>query len=111
VQLIGDLRAEWEALGDRIPGFDAEFEPQARADEAACRLTTVPGIGTINATALVATIKIRLSRYKGASPGGIKVPGRITEVVCPDHTDKLGRIVRIFPIDKATERVDDLLKR
>jgi transposase len=55
-QLVSDLREEWQALDDRITAFDTEFVSLARTDEAALRLTTVPGIGSINATALVAAV-------------------------------------------------------
>jgi transposase len=55
-QLINDLREEWETLDDRIAAFDAEFMALARADEAARRLMSVPGIGALNATALVAAV-------------------------------------------------------
>jgi transposase len=55
-RLIEDLRSEWRALDERIAAFDAEFVRMAREDEAARRLTTIPGIGTINATALAAAV-------------------------------------------------------
>jgi transposase len=55
-QLISDLREEWQALDARIKAFDREFVARARADESTRRLTTVPGIGSINATALVAAV-------------------------------------------------------
>jgi len=55
-QLVSDLREEWQVLDDRIAVFDTEFVSQARMDEATRRLTTVPGIGSINATALVAAV-------------------------------------------------------
>ena len=55
-QLVSDLREEWQALDDRITAFDTEFVFQARTDAAARRLATVPGIGSINATALVAAV-------------------------------------------------------
>lgn len=54
--LIEDLRAEWRTLDGRIAAFDAEFIRMARDNEAARRLMTIPGIGTINATALVAAV-------------------------------------------------------
>lgn len=54
--LIEDLRAEWRSLDERIGAFDAEFVRMAREDEAARRLATIPGIGVINTTALVATV-------------------------------------------------------
>ena len=49
--LIEDLRAEWRVLDERIAVFDGEFVRMARDDEAVRRLTKIPGIGTINATA------------------------------------------------------------
>jgi transposase len=54
--LLADMRAEWQALDRRIAAFDAEFTELARADAAARRLATIPGIGVLNATALVAAV-------------------------------------------------------
>jgi transposase len=54
--LIEDQRAEWRELDRRIQAFDEEFASQARTDEAARLLTTIPGIGPLNATALVAAV-------------------------------------------------------
>jgi transposase len=55
-QLISDLREGWRTLDNRISSFDAELVSLARTDEAARRLASVPGIGSINATALVAAV-------------------------------------------------------
>ena len=55
-RLIEDLRSEWRALDERIAAFDAEFVSMARNDETVRRLMTIPGIGTINATALAAAV-------------------------------------------------------
>jgi transposase len=54
--LIEDMRMEWRELDRRITALTAEFVAQARNDEAACRLTTIPGFGALSATALVAAI-------------------------------------------------------
>ncbi|NPD69646.1 IS110 family transposase (plasmid) [Lichenicola cladoniae] len=54
--LVDDLRLEWGELDRRIEGFDAEFAAKARTDETARLLTTIPGIGPLNATALAAAI-------------------------------------------------------
>jgi transposase len=54
--LIDDLRAEWRELDRRIEAYDDEFAALARADETARRLTSIPGIGVLNATALMAAI-------------------------------------------------------
>src|SRR3954470_22295648 len=54
--LVEDMRAEWRELDRRIGVLDDEFAARARADEAARRLATIPGIGVLSATALVAAI-------------------------------------------------------
>ena len=54
--LIEDLRAEWRGLDRRILAFDEGFALQARTDETARLLMTIPGIGPLNATALVAAV-------------------------------------------------------
>lgn len=55
-QLMVDIRMEWTELDSRIDAFDDEFVDLARTDEAARRLVTIPGIGALNATALVAAV-------------------------------------------------------
>jgi len=55
-QLIDDMRAEWLKLDQRITSLDIEFAARARNDAAARRLATIPGIGVLNATALVAAV-------------------------------------------------------
>jgi transposase len=54
--LINDMRSKWGKLDRRICAFDNEFAARAREDEGARRLATIPGIGVLNATALVAAI-------------------------------------------------------
>src|SRR4029434_6716683 len=51
-----DMRAEWRGLDERITSFDDELAERARADDAARRLVTIPGIGVLTATALVAAV-------------------------------------------------------
>ena len=55
-RLIEDMRAEWLELDRRIAAFDNEFAACARNDTDARRLATIPGIGVLNATALVAAV-------------------------------------------------------
>jgi transposase len=55
-QLVIDTRAEWQDLDRRIAALNAEFVELTRSDAAARRLTTIPGVGVLNATALVAAI-------------------------------------------------------
>jgi transposase len=54
--LIDNMRAQWRELDRRIADLDDEFAERARMDQAARRLTTIPGIGVLNATALIAAI-------------------------------------------------------
>jgi transposase len=55
-RLIDDMRVEWAELDRRISALDEEFAASARTDPDAKRLATIPGIGVLNATALVAAI-------------------------------------------------------
>jgi len=54
--LLLDIRAEWSELDRRIDVLDQEFAELARTDEVARRLTSIPGVGALNATALVAAV-------------------------------------------------------
>ena len=54
--LLDDMLDQWRALDTRIKALDDEFAEMARRDPAARRLATIPGIGVMNATALVAAI-------------------------------------------------------
>lgn len=50
-RVLLDLLAD---LDERIASLDKEIERRAREDETTRRLTTIPGIGPLNATALTA---------------------------------------------------------
>jgi transposase len=54
--LIEDMRAQWCELDRRIAELDKGLAGWARNEEAARRLMTIPGIGVLNATALIAAI-------------------------------------------------------
>lgn len=54
--LLADLHDEWAGLDQRIKAYDDELAALTREDEQARRLATIPGIGVINATALLAAI-------------------------------------------------------
>lgn len=54
--LIEDMLVRWRDLDTRIGAFDTEFAAAARQDEGARRLTSIPGIGALNATALAAAV-------------------------------------------------------
>ncbi len=55
-KLLEDLRDEWSGLDRRIKAYDEELATLTREDAQARRLATIPGIGVINATALLAAV-------------------------------------------------------
>jgi transposase len=54
--LACEIQEEWTDLDRRVAALDREFVEHARADEAARRLVSIPGIGTMTATALRAAV-------------------------------------------------------
>ena len=56
ILLVEDARTQWAELDRRIAAFDAEFIRWAKENEDARRLATIPGVGAIIASALVAAV-------------------------------------------------------
>ena len=56
LRIIEDLAGDWRRLDERIEGLSSEIETLARQDKACERLMTVPGIGPIISSAMVAAI-------------------------------------------------------
>src|SRR5262252_5152569 len=56
LRLVEDLAADWRHLDERIEGLSGEIERLARQDKSCERLMTVPGIGPIISSAMVAAI-------------------------------------------------------
>ena len=56
LRVIEELMADWRRLDERIEGLSEEIEAVARQDPACERLMTVPGIGPIISSAMVAAI-------------------------------------------------------
>ena len=56
MRIIEDLAGDWRRLDERIEGLSAEITALARQDAACARLMTVPGIGPIISSAMVAAI-------------------------------------------------------
>ena len=54
--LIEDMVDQWRAIDARIATFDAEFAEFAHQDASMKLLSTIPGIGPLNATAFVASV-------------------------------------------------------
>jgi transposase len=56
LRLLEDLAVDWRRFDERIEAVSAEIEALAQADESCQRLMTVPGIGPIISSAVVAAI-------------------------------------------------------
>jgi transposase len=56
MRIIEDLAGDWRRLDERIEGLSDEIEAVAHHDPACERLMTVPGIGPIISSAMVAAI-------------------------------------------------------
>ena len=56
LRIIEGLAEDWRRLDERIEGLSSEIETLARQDQACRRLMTVPGIGPIISSAMVAAI-------------------------------------------------------
>jgi len=82
--LLAQLQLELEQLAARIAQIDAVIEQEARENEACQRLTTIPGVGPVTATALIGAIgngsafgKGRdLSTWMGIVPGEFTTGGK-----------------------------------
>ena len=56
IVLVTDARAQWAELDRRIAAFDTEFVRWVKDNQEARQLMTIPGIGAIVASALIAAI-------------------------------------------------------
>ncbi|MEE4239148.1 MAG: IS110 family transposase [Anderseniella sp.] len=56
LMLVRDMRTQWLELDRRISAFEDEFVAYAKENDDARRLITIPGVGVITATALIAAI-------------------------------------------------------
>lgn len=63
--LIEDIRAEWRELDTRIKGLDDELIATAKTVDNCRRLCEIPGIGALNATALMAAVSNGAAFGKG----------------------------------------------
>src|SRR5271154_4389233 len=75
--LLAQLKLELEQLAARIEEMDRVIQKTARENEACQRLTTIPGVGPVTATALIAAVGNgsafgkgpKLSAWMGIVPG------------------------------------------
>jgi hypothetical protein len=85
--LIEDMLTRWLALDERIAAFDAEFAVEAKRDEAARGLTSIPGIGALNATAhnaVMHTIDMRsgVNGFRAWTDTEVEVPAGFVKCPC-----------------------------
>jgi transposase len=69
MRIIEDLAGDWRRLDERIEGLSAEITALAKQDAACERLMTVPGIGPIISSAMVAAIGNGAAFSKGRDFG------------------------------------------
>ncbi len=63
VRVISDLAEDWRRLDERIDGLSNEIAVLARQDAGCERLMSVPGIGPIISSAMVAAIDFKVRAY------------------------------------------------
>src|SRR6478752_3096936 len=92
IRIVEDLSGDWRRLDERIEQVTEEIEMLARESESCRQLMTVPGIGPLIASAMVAAIANGAAFAKGRdfaawlgsvpkqmSTGDRTIPGRITK--------------------------------
>jgi transposase len=92
VRLIEDLSADWRRLDARIEGLSGEIETLVRQDQHCERLMTVPGIGPIISSAMVAAIGTGDVFSKGRDFGAWL--GLVPKQISTGDRTILGRISR-----------------
>src|SRR5258708_9358827 len=92
LRIIEDLGGDWRRLDERIEELSSEIETLARQDKACERLMTVPGIGPIISSAMVAAIGTGDAFSKGRDFGARL--GRVPKPVSPRDRTLLGKISR-----------------
>jgi transposase len=56
VELLGELKAHWQQIRERIAACDARIQAHARLDERCVRAEAIIGVGPLTADAIVATV-------------------------------------------------------
>jgi transposase len=92
LRIIEDLVGDWRRLDGRIEGLSSEIETLARQDQACARLMTVPGIGPIISSPMVAAIGIGDVFSKGRDFGAWL--GLVPKQISTGDCTILGKIPR-----------------
>ena len=81
VRIVQDLACDWRRLDERVEGLSNEIETIARQDAGCERLMSVPGIGPIISSAIVAAIgagDVFNQGPRSCAPGSGSFPSQIS---------------------------------
>ena len=78
--LIGDRRAEWRSLDEQIDSLNDDLTEHARADEAASRLISIPGIGVLGGPYVFCASRRGAWRTRGPRARRRSISGRLVEL-------------------------------
>ena len=97
VRIVEDLVGDWSHLDERIENVTDEIEALARDDESCRQLMTVPGVGPIIASAMVAAIGNGTALCKGATlrRGSAWYRSRCPRVIVPSLAASLNVAIAI----------------
>lgn len=129
-QLLHELLEEFHELDARVDGYDDKFKSLCKAHPVAKRLHTIPGIGPVAATALIATVGDatlfkngrQFAAYLGLVPRQKSTGGKATLLGITKRGDKYMRkilvhgarsVVRVAPLksDKRSKWLTELVRR
>jgi transposase len=101
VSLVADLAQDWRRLDERIAAVSAEIEALAQQDDSSRRLMSVPGIGPITSSAMVAAISNGAGFKQGRDFGAWLelVPSRAVD-------GNFCRLTRLVPMPAAQQLVN-----
>jgi transposase len=83
LRLIIELNEDWRRLDERLQALSAEVESLSDNDAACQRLMTVPGIGPIISSAVVAAIGTGSSFKQGANFAAAAPCARVLDLAAP----------------------------
>ena len=105
VRIIEDLARDWRRLDERVEGLSNEIEAIARQDAGCERLMSVPGIGPIISSAMVAAIGTGDVFTKGRDFAAWL--GLVPKQISTGDRTILGKISRRGPNSARNRRQDD----
>ncbi len=104
--LLLELRDEWAKLEEQIDTANREFAEVAKEDDGCRRLLTIPGIGPLTATALIAAIGNggAFTRVAISQPGWVWFQGNIRQAAGADFLESVSAETPICAGSSSTGR-------